>query len=101
MAQAVYGRSTPEGVTWAKRCCTLLVQGEIEALVQSIAALPPAGQTRSVPEQAVGYFTSNGERMRYPRFRAQGRHVGSGEASAACKTVVSTRAKRAGMRLPS
>jgi hypothetical protein len=25
-------------------------------------------------------------------------HIGSGEASAACKTVVSTRAKRSGMR---
>ena len=36
--------------------------------------------------------------MRYPAFRAQGMHVGSGIVEAACKTVVSTRAKRAGMR---
>ena len=38
------------------------------------------------------------QRMRYPAFRAQGMHVGSGIAEAACKTVVSTRAKRTGMR---
>jgi len=37
------------------------------------------------------------QRMRYPAFRAQGLHVGSGIAEAACKTVVETRAKRAGM----
>ncbi|HLZ61792.1 MAG TPA: hypothetical protein VKR06_33030 [Ktedonosporobacter sp.] len=31
-------------------------------------------------------------------FRAQGMHLGSGIAEAACKTIVSTRAKRSGMR---
>lgn len=102
VAQAVYGRSTPEGVAWAKQGCLWLVHGEIETLVTSIEALPPVapppGQSRSVPEQAVGYFTTNAQRMRYPHFRAQGMHVGSGMAEAACKTVVSTRAKRAGMR---
>jgi hypothetical protein len=102
VAQAVFGRTTPEGVAWAKQGCTWLVQGEIEALVQAIAALPPVapppGQTKSVPEQAMGYFTTNAQRMRYPALRAQGMQIGSGIAEAACKTVVSTRAKRAGMR---
>lgn len=101
VAHAVYGRR-PEGVAWAQQSCTLLVQGQIEALVRRVAALPPIapppGQTKRIPEQAIGYFTSNAERMRYPRFRAQGMQVGSGIAEAACKTVVSTRAKRAGMR---
>ena len=36
--------------------------------------------------------------MRYPAFRAQGMHVGSGIAEAACKTVVTARLKRTGMR---
>jgi hypothetical protein len=102
VAQAVFGRSTPEGVAWAKQGCSWLVQGEIETLVQAIAALPPLapppGQAKSVPEQAIGYFTTNAERMRYPAFRAQGMQIGSGMAEAACKTVVSTRTKRAGMR---
>ena len=102
VAQAVFGRTTPEGVAWATQGCTWLVQGEIETLVQAIAALPPvappSGQSKSVPEQAIGYFTTNAERMRYPVFRAQGMQIGSGIAEAACKTVVSTRAKRAGMR---
>ncbi len=102
VARAVFGRSTPTGTTWAQQACSHLVQGQIEDLVAAISALPavppPPGQTRSVPEQAVDYFTTNAARMRYPVFRAQGMHVGSGIAEAACKTVVSSRAKRSGMR---
>jgi hypothetical protein len=41
--------------------------------------------SRSVPEKAVDYFTTNAERMRYPTFRAQGMHVGSGMAEAGCQ----------------
>jgi hypothetical protein len=102
VAHAVFGRTMPAGVAWAKQSCTWLVQGQIEELVQAIAALPsvapPSGQARSIPDQAIGYFTTNAQRMRYPQFRAQGMQIGSGVAEAACKTVVSTRAKRAGMR---
>ncbi len=76
VAHAVFGRTTPQGVAWAKRGCSWLVQGQIEELVQAITALPPVapppGQTKSIPEQAIVYFTTNAERMRYPQFRAQG-----------------------------
>ncbi len=61
--------------------------------------LPPEpGTSRSVPDIERDYFIGNAARMRYPAFRAQGMQVGSGIAEAACKTVVSTRAKRTGMR---
>jgi len=80
----------------------LLVHGKIEDLVAKISELPaiapPPGKSKSIPEQALGYFTTNAERMRYPAFRAQGMHVGSGIAEAACKTVVTTRCKQTGMR---
>jgi hypothetical protein len=102
VGRAVYGPQTEAAELWAKDACDLLVHGNIEALVAAIAALPPIvpppGQSKSIPEQAVGYFTTNAERMRYPTFRAQGMHVGSGIAEAACKTVVATRLKRSGMR---
>jgi hypothetical protein len=98
VARAVYGPQTLAAEVWAKEACDLLVHGNIEELAASIAALPPIapepGESRSVPEKAVDYFTINGERMRYPTFRAQGMHVGSGIAEAACKTVVATRLKR-------
>jgi hypothetical protein len=102
VARAVYGPQTLAAEVWAKEACDLLVHGHIEELGATIAALPPIapepGESRSVPEKAVDYFTTNAERMRYPTFRAQGMHVGSGIAEAACKTVVATRLKRSGMR---
>jgi hypothetical protein len=102
VARSVYGAQTEAATVWAKHACDLLVHGNIEELVAAIAALPPIapepGESRTVPEKAAGYFTTNAERMRYPTFRAQGMHIGSGIAEAACKTVVATRLKRSGMR---
>jgi len=102
VAHAVFGRGTAAGAAWAGQACSLLEQGETKTLVAAIEALPPIppepGQARSCPERAVDYFTTNAARMRYPVFRAQGMHLGSGIAEAACKTIVSTRAKRSGMR---
>jgi hypothetical protein len=102
VAHAVFGRGAAAGAIWAETACTWLVQGKITTLVAAIQALPsvapPPGQRRSVPEVEADYFARNAERMNYPLFRAQGMQVGSGIAEAACKTVVSTRAKRSGMR---
>jgi hypothetical protein len=102
VAHAVFGRGTAVGTAWATHACSLLEQGQSEALVCAIQALPSIppepGQARSIPERAVDYFTAHAQRMRYPLFRAQGMHIGSGIAEAACKTIVSTRAKRSGMR---
>jgi hypothetical protein len=102
VAHAVFGRGTAVGTAWASHACSLLEQGQIADLVSAISALPPIppepGQARSIPERAVDYFITHAARMRYPVFRAQGMHLGSGIAEAACKTIVSTRAKRCGMR---
>ena len=102
VTNAVHGPGTSEGAAWAKQADELLSHGKIEELVQMIEQLPaiPAepDASRSIPEIEADYFRSNAERMRYPGFRTQGMHIGSGIAEAACKTVVSTRAKRSGMR---
>ena len=102
MARAAFGPNTPEASAWAEHACSLLVEGKIEDLVEEIVILPPVppepGTSRRVPDIERDYFISNAARMRYPAFHAQGMHVGSGIAEAACKTVVSTRAKRTGMR---
>jgi hypothetical protein len=102
IANVVFGATTAKGAEWADQHCQLLEEGKIEMLVEAIALLPPLPppptSTHSIPEQALSYFITNAARMRYPIFRAQGMHVGSGIAEAACKTVVSTRMKRSGMR---
>jgi hypothetical protein len=48
--------------------------------------------------QAVAYFREHRHRMRYHDLRAQLLPIGSGVVEAACKTLVSQRLKRSGMR---
>lgn len=102
VARAAFAAEPAQKEGWATHVVDLLAPGRIEEVIAAIQRLPPMtpppGTSRSVTETEAEYFRTNAERMRYPLFRAQGMHVGSGIAEAACKVVVSTRAKRAGMR---
>jgi hypothetical protein len=102
VARAAFAAEPSQRDAWAKTVLLHLSEGRIEAVIAAIEHVPPVapepGKARSVPAIEADYFRRNAERMRYPVFRAQGMHVGSGIAEAACKTVVSTRAKRSGMR---
>ena len=44
------------------------------------------------------YLENNQQHMDYPRYRALGLPIGSGEVEAQCKTLVGARCKQAGMR---
>jgi len=48
--------------------------------------------------QALGYFRNNQHRMGYAEAKAQGLPIGSGVVEATCKTLVTERLKRSGMR---
>jgi len=102
VARAAFAGQPSQRDAWANAVIDQLATGKVEEVIAAIQRLPPMtpepGKARSVPEIETDYFRTNAERMRYPAFRAQGMHVGSGIAGAACKTVVSTRAKRSGMR---
>jgi hypothetical protein len=102
VARAAFAAEPAQKEGWAIHAIDELANGRIEEVIAAIQRLPPMapppGKSRSIAETEAEYFRTNAERMRYPLFRAQGMHVGSGIAEAACKVVVSTRAKRAGMR---
>ncbi len=102
VARAAFAADPQLRDNWARTVTDQLAEGKIEEVIVAIKRLPPLapppGKARSILEIEADYFRRNAERMRYPIFRAQGMHVGSGIAEAACKTVVSTRTKRSGMR---
>lgn len=102
VARAVFVADPDQREAWAKAIIEKLSEGQIEEVIAAIEGLPPLapepGKARSLLQIEADYFRSNQHRLRYPVFRAQGMHLGSGITEAACKTVVSTRAKRAGMR---
>ena len=51
-----------------------------------------------VREEVLGYFRNQVHRMDYPEYEAKGWYIGSGAVESACKTVVGSRMKGAGMR---
>jgi hypothetical protein len=83
---------------WLARGLARLEKGKIEALVRILRdARPSTEDLAAVLANDAEYFERNAERMRYPKFRAQGLFVGSGVVEAGCKEVIGTRLKRSGM----
>jgi len=99
VARVVYGEGSARARAWAEARCQWLWDGGVDRVLRSLRALRPAhAEGRETVRQALGYFTSNRQRMDYPSYRARGYHVGSGVVEAACKTVAAARCKRSGMR---
>lgn len=102
VARAAFAAEPDVRDAWATRVIELLGNGRVQEVIAAIeklpALIPEPGKTKSVQETEAAYFRHNAHRMQYPVFRVQGMHLGSGIAEAACKTVVSTRAKKSGMR---
>jgi hypothetical protein len=98
LAAKLFPNDEPGRQRWAAICLDQLNAGKIEALVKILRDLRPDNQklAQDVDNDA-DYFERNAERMRYPKFRAQGLFVGSGVVEAGCRTVVGKRLKCSGM----
>lgn len=83
---------------WTAICLDQLDEGKLEALVKILRDVHPSNEkVAEAVHNDADYFQRNAERMRYPRFRAQGLFVGSGVIEAGCRTVIGARLKRSGM----
>jgi hypothetical protein len=97
---AAYGEGTPK------------YQERLETLSAVLRDVPEGGDTvmgalcrlrtryprRQAIHKALAYFREHRPRMGYAHLRAQNLPIGSGVVEAACKTLVSQRLKRSGMR---
>lgn len=98
LATKLHPADEPAKRRWVMIHQVLLDDGAIEKLVAALRLLAETHLAFAGPLQAEAeYFERNRERMRYPKFRAQGLFVGSGVIEAGCKTVIGTRLKRSGM----
>ena len=97
---AAYGQGTPR---YHERFETLSEvlrddpQG-VDKVIGALCRLRARYPRREVLHKAVAYFREHRHRMPYARLRAQHLPIGSGVIEAACKTLVSQRLKRSGMR---
>ena len=70
----------------------------VDTVVGALGRLRTRYPRRQAIHKALAYFREHRHRMRYSALRAQNLPIGSGVVEAACKTLVSQRLKRSGMR---
>jgi hypothetical protein len=97
---AAYGEGTP---TYQERVETLreVLRDEpqgVDKVMGALCRLRTRYPRRQAIHTALAYFRDHRHRMRYADLRAQNLPIGSGVVEAACKTLVSQRLKRSGMR---
>ena len=100
-ANALWGEGKEEAKTWAKRLKDGLWEGRGTValdLVRVELAKVRSPAKRAALHELETYLEHNLERIDYPRYRALGLPVGSGQVEAQCKTLVGARCKQAGMR---
>ena len=97
---AAYGAGTPPYQARVETLRTVLrddPQG-VDKVIGALERLRTRYPRRQAIHKALAYFREHRHRMRYADLRACNLPIGSGVVEAACKTLVSQRLKRSGMR---
>jgi hypothetical protein len=94
VAKAIYGTGSDLAAHWAKQRHDDLDEGKLDAVVTAVRL---HAETNDEARKCADYVTRNRQRMRYPKFRAQGLCTSTGVLEAGCKVAIGTRLKRAGM----
>lgn len=100
-AAALYGESTEEAEAFSSARLDELWNGRAGETIAALKELRKTLRSTSKREslrQLVTYLTNNRQRIDYPRYRAFGLTIGSGQVESTCNTLVGTRCKRPGMR---
>ena len=97
---AAYGENTPTARSRFETYRHILLEQPqgVEKVICALVYLRKCHPQRQVLSLAVSYFRRHRARMQYATVRAAGLPIGSGVVEAACKTLVTQRLKRSGMR---
>lgn len=97
---AAYGENTPRArARFETYRHVLLEEPEgVEKVIRALVYLRSCHPARKTLRLAIGYFRRHRARMRYAVLQKAGLPLGSGVVEAACKTLVTQRMKRSGMR---
>jgi hypothetical protein len=93
-ASAIWGEASEERARWAHAQLDLLWESKVGAVLEELERWRERGEAL---EAAVSYYREHQGRMDYASYRARGMQIGSGNVESACKQLVSTRLKQAGM----
>jgi hypothetical protein len=97
---AAYGEGTPKYQERLETLSAVLRDAPegVDTVIGALGRLRTRYPRRQAIHKALVYFRAHRHRMRYGDLRAQHLPIGSGVVEAACKTLVSQRLKRSGMR---
>jgi hypothetical protein len=97
---AAYGEGTPQYQARMETLSEVLRDAPdgVDTVIGALGRLRTRSPRRQAIHKALSYFREHRHRMRYGALRAQHLPIGSGVVEAACKTLVSQRLKRSGMR---
>lgn len=97
---AAYGEHTPRARTQFEKYRHVLLEDDagVEKVIRALAYLRDQHPRRTKLATELAYFRGHRHRMRYAEMKAQHLPIGSGVVEAACKTLVTQRMKRSGMR---
>ena len=89
---APFGEGTQDSQAWAGKMRQMMEKGHVQRALEEVEKLSGRGKNRcQAKHELITYLTNNRERMDYPRYRALGFPIGSGDVEAECKDLVQAR----------
>lgn len=99
VANEFYGTGSRKAKEWGGEKVEELKAGNQAALQRAFSQMKSkTKKQREVLKDTTRCFRNHGGKMNYPHYVEMGFHIGSGVAEGACKHVIQSRFKRAGMR---
>lgn len=93
-AQAIWPTDTGQQTQWVKTQLTALWESRVDAVLAELEQHRGCGEA---VERTITYYTNQRSRMDNAAYRARGLQIGSGSIESACKQLVTSRLKGAGM----
>jgi hypothetical protein len=102
IAQHRFGAESADTTVWVAAQKKLLAESNLRQVMRNVRQLYPHHSLPETVRKRVplgrGYLFHNRHRMYYQHYRQAGYPIGSGSVESACKLVVQSRLKQAGMR---
>jgi hypothetical protein len=97
---AAYGETSPKARAQFEKLRHVLLEERrgADKVIRALVHLRDTHRRSRKIVAELGYFRRNRHRMKYAQWKAKGLPIGSGVVEAACKTLVTQRLKRSGMR---
>ena len=99
-ACAAYGENNPDGKAWWEKWRHILRHDDhgVDRVIRALAYQAGRHPRRKKLRRELTYFRRNRSRMNYARLTDEALPIASGIVESACRTLVTQRLKRAGMR---